>query len=152
MAPSSAMRSSRSNLFTNCNFTGGTKIGKGGPLLAAKISRYCTQWRILGVISFALGLKGRFYAKLFCVSKGKILRYCCLYVLNGKILRQTTSLPIHVHISVTSYKGNILRHVLFILSPSFTKSVSMVPSTLNFFSRYYSYINMIDHKKILMVS
>ena len=32
------MRSSRSNLFTNCNFTGGTEIGKGGPLLAAKIS------------------------------------------------------------------------------------------------------------------
>ena len=32
------MRSSRSNLFTNRNFTGGTEIGKGGPLLAAKIS------------------------------------------------------------------------------------------------------------------
>ena len=26
------------NLFTNCNFRGGTEIGKGGPLLAAKIS------------------------------------------------------------------------------------------------------------------
>ena len=38
MASSSAMRSSKSNLFTNCNFTGGTEIGKGGPLLAAKIS------------------------------------------------------------------------------------------------------------------
>ena len=37
-APSSAMHSSRSNLFTHCNFTGGTEIGKGGPLLAAKIS------------------------------------------------------------------------------------------------------------------
>ena len=32
------MRSSRSNLFTNRNFTGGTEIDKGGPLLAAKIS------------------------------------------------------------------------------------------------------------------
>ena len=36
-----------------------------------------------------LGLKGRFYAKLVFVSKGKILRHCCLYVLNGNILRQT---------------------------------------------------------------
>ena len=32
------MRSYRSNLFTNCDFTGGTEIGKGGPLLAATIS------------------------------------------------------------------------------------------------------------------
>ena len=32
------MRSSRSNLFTNFNSTWGTEIGKGGPLLAAKIS------------------------------------------------------------------------------------------------------------------
>ena len=38
--------------------------------------------------TFPLGLKGRFYAKLVFVSKGKILRHCCLYVLNGKILRQ----------------------------------------------------------------
>ena len=37
-APSSAMCSSRSNLFTNCDFTGRAEIGKGGPLLAAKIS------------------------------------------------------------------------------------------------------------------
>ena len=32
------MHSSRSNLLTNFNFTRGTEIGKGGPLLAAKIS------------------------------------------------------------------------------------------------------------------
>ena len=32
------MCSSRSNLLTNYNFTGGTEISKGGPLLAAKIS------------------------------------------------------------------------------------------------------------------
>ena len=32
------MRSSRSNLLTNYNFTGGTEISMGGPLLAAKIS------------------------------------------------------------------------------------------------------------------
>ena len=31
------MRSSRSNLLTNYNFTGGTEIGKRGPLLVAKI-------------------------------------------------------------------------------------------------------------------
>ena len=37
-APSCAMCSYRSNLFTNFNSTGGTEIGKGGPLLAAKIS------------------------------------------------------------------------------------------------------------------
>ena len=32
------MHSSRSNLLTNYNFTGGTEIGKGEPLFAAKIS------------------------------------------------------------------------------------------------------------------
>ena len=32
------MCSSRSNLLTNYNFTGGTEIGKRGPLLVAKIS------------------------------------------------------------------------------------------------------------------
>ena len=32
------MRLSRTNLFTNCNFTGETEIGKGEPFLAAKIS------------------------------------------------------------------------------------------------------------------
>ena len=37
----------------------------------------------------ALGLKGRFYAKLVFRSNWKILRHCCLYVLNGNILRQT---------------------------------------------------------------
>ena len=36
-----------------------------------------------------LGLKGRFYAKLVFRSKGKILRHCCLYVLNGNIFCQT---------------------------------------------------------------
>ena len=39
--------------------------------------------------TFPLCLKGRFYAKLVFMSKGKILRHCCLYVLNGNILRQT---------------------------------------------------------------
>ena len=39
---------------------------------------------------FALGPKGSFYAKLFFMSKGKMLRHHCLYVRNGKTLRQTS--------------------------------------------------------------
>ena len=37
-----------------------------------------------------LGLKGRFYTKLVFRSKGKILHHCCLFVLNGNILRQAS--------------------------------------------------------------
>ena len=64
---------------------------------------------------FALGLKGRFYAKLFFVSKGKILHHHCLYVLNGKILRQTSYVKPNAcaYIFKFIHKGKILRHGLF---------------------------------------
>ena len=50
-----------------------------------------------------LGLKGRFYAKLVFVSKGKILRHCCLYVLNGNILRQTNDAKPNTYMHIDSY-------------------------------------------------
>jgi len=37
-----------------------------------------------------LGLKGRFYTKLVFVPKGNILHPCCLCLLNGNILCQTS--------------------------------------------------------------
>ena len=48
------------------------------------------QWRISFRDKFALGLQGRFYAKLFFMSKGKILCHRCLYALDEKILCQTS--------------------------------------------------------------
>ena len=50
-----------------------------------------------------LGLKGRFYAKLVFVSKGKILRHCCLYVLNGNILRQPNDAKPNTYMHIDSY-------------------------------------------------
>ena len=52
-----------------------------------------------------LGLKGRFYAKLVFVSKGKILRHCSLCVLNGNILHQTNGVKPNAII----YKNPYLR-------------------------------------------
>ena len=76
---------------------------------------------------FALGLKGRFYAKLFFVSKGKILRHHCLYVLNGKILRQTSYVKPNAcaYIFKFIHKGKILRHGLFYCMIMASKPVSM---------------------------
>ena len=67
---------------------------------------------------FALGLKGRFYAKLFFVSKGRLIFYAIvafMYVLNGKILRQKNNVKPNMctRISRFVYKGKILRHGLF---------------------------------------
>ena len=81
---------------------------------------------------FALGLKGRLYAKLFFMSIGKILCHHCLYALNGKILRQTSHVKPNGCVSICMFvhKGKILRHGLFccmiIIISNFTKPVSIV--------------------------
>jgi len=71
--------------------------------------------------TFPLGLKGRFYVKLVFVSKEKILCHCCLCVLNGNILRQTSG----VKPNAIKYKDPYLRErfyakyylVLYIIVP-----------------------------------
>ena len=64
---------------------------------------------------FPLGLKGRSYAKLFFMSKGNILRHRCLYVLNGKILRQARYINPNACTRVCRFvhKGKTLCHRLF---------------------------------------
>ena len=63
---------------------------------------------VLHTLAYLVGtlplcLKGRFYAKLVFVSKGKILRHCCLYVLNGNILRQNNDAKPNTYMHIDSY-------------------------------------------------
>ena len=61
---------------------------------------------------FALGVKGKFYAKFFVMSKGKISHHRCLYVLNGN---QTSYVKPNACACIFKFinKGKILHHGLF---------------------------------------